>query len=59
VESTGFAYPTFLDASGLPHSGEMITVKRIRKVSNNLEDIITIPSTGITRLHQRQIAAPI
>ena len=42
VESTGFYEPTFLDASGLPHSDEMSTVERIRKVGNQLEDIITI-----------------
>jgi hypothetical protein len=42
VESTGFNDRTFLDASGLPHSDEMSTVERIRKVGNQLEDIITI-----------------
>ena len=42
VESTGFIDRTFLDASGLPHSDEMSTVERIRKVGNQLEDIITI-----------------
>jgi hypothetical protein len=42
VESAGFNERTFLDASGLPHSDEMRTVERIRKVGNQLEDIITI-----------------
>jgi len=42
VESTGFAFNTFLDASGLPHGDEMTTVERIRKVGNQLEDVITI-----------------
>jgi len=42
VESSGFNERTFLDASGLPHSDEMNTVERIRKVGNQLEDIITI-----------------
>ena len=42
VESAGFNDRTFLDASGLPHSDEMTTVERIRKVSNQLEDVITI-----------------
>ena len=42
VESTGFNDRTFLDASGLPHSDQMSTVERIRKVGNRLEDIITI-----------------
>jgi hypothetical protein len=42
VESIGFNERTFLDASGLPHSDEMSTVERIRKVGKQLEDIITI-----------------
>jgi len=42
VESAGFSDRTFLDASGLPHSDEMTTVERIRKVGNQLEDVITI-----------------
>ena len=42
VESAGFNEWTFLDASGLPHGDEMTTVERIRKVSNQLEDVITI-----------------
>jgi hypothetical protein len=42
VESAGFNEWTFLDASGLPHSDEMTTIERIRKVGKQLEDIITI-----------------
>jgi len=42
VESAGFNEWTFMDASGLPHSDEMTTVERIRKVGNQLEDVITI-----------------
>jgi hypothetical protein len=42
VESAGFNEWTFLDASGLPHSDEMTTVEHIRKIGNQLEDIITI-----------------
>jgi hypothetical protein len=42
VESTGFFYPTFMDATGLPHSEEMKTIERIRKVGRQLQDTITI-----------------
>ena len=42
VETIGFAYNTFLDATGLPHGEEMSTVERIRKIGNELEDVITI-----------------
>jgi hypothetical protein len=42
VESAGFNEWTFLDASGLPHSDEMTTAERIRKIGNQLEDVITI-----------------
>jgi hypothetical protein len=42
VESAGFNDVTFLDASGLPPSDEMTTVERIRRVGNQLEDVITI-----------------
>src|SRR6516225_5426760 len=34
VETIGFAYNTFLDATGLPHGEEMSTVERIRKIGN-------------------------
>ncbi len=42
VESAGFNDVTFLDATGLPHSDEMRTLERIRKVGDRLEDVITI-----------------
>ena len=42
VETIGFFEKTFLDASGLPHSDEMTTLERIRKVGRELEDIVTI-----------------
>jgi hypothetical protein len=42
VESIGFSFPTFMDATGLPHSEEMKTIERIRKVGSQLEDTITI-----------------
>ena len=42
VDTAGFNDRTFLDASGLPHGDDMRTVERIRKVGNQLEDIITI-----------------
>src|SRR5499427_1436797 len=42
VESAGFNEWTFLDASGLPHSDEMTAVEHIRRIGNQLEDIITI-----------------
>jgi hypothetical protein len=42
VQSIGFNDRTFLDATGLPHSDEMITTERIRKTGDQLEDIVTI-----------------
>jgi hypothetical protein len=42
VESNGYNDRTFMDASGLPHSESMSTVERIRKIGNQLEDVITI-----------------
>ena len=43
VESAGFNEKTFLDATGAPHTDEMRTVERIRKISpTQLEDVITI-----------------
>jgi hypothetical protein len=47
VETIGFFEKTFLDASGLPHSDEMTTVERIRKVGRELEDIIRIHDPGM------------
>jgi hypothetical protein len=43
VETAGFNEKTFLDATGAPHTDEMKTVERIRKISpTELEDVITI-----------------
>jgi hypothetical protein len=47
VESTGFNDRTFLDATGLPHSEDMSTVERIRKIAGGLEDVITIHDPGM------------
>jgi hypothetical protein len=43
VETAGFNEKTFLDATGAPHTDELRTLERIRKVSpTQLEDVITI-----------------
>jgi len=43
VETAGFNEKTFLDASGAPHTDELRTVERIRRISpTELEDVITI-----------------
>jgi len=42
VQSNGFKDDTFLDSTGLPHSDKMVTTERIRKIGNQLEDVITI-----------------
>jgi hypothetical protein len=43
VETAGFNEKTFVDASGAPHTDEMRTLERIRKISpTQLEDVITI-----------------
>ncbi|HEY6258604.1 MAG TPA: hypothetical protein VIY51_22705 [Xanthobacteraceae bacterium] len=43
VESAGFKEKTFLDATGAPHTDELRTVERIKKISpTQLEDVITI-----------------
>jgi hypothetical protein len=43
VDSAGFNEKTFLDATGAPHTDEMRTTERIRKISpTELEDVITI-----------------
>ena len=43
VESAGFKENTFLDATGAPHTDELRTTERIRKISpTELEDVITI-----------------
>jgi hypothetical protein len=43
VESAGFKENTFIDATGAPHTDELHTVERIRKISpTQLEDVITV-----------------
>src|SRR6266850_6236330 len=43
VESAGFNEKTFVDATGAPHSDEMRTVERIRKISpTQLEIVVTV-----------------
>src|SRR5579871_508994 len=43
VETAGFNEKTFLDATGAPHTDEMRTLERIRKISpTQIEDVVTI-----------------
>ena len=43
VESAGFKENSFVDATGAPHTDELRTLERIRKVSpTQLEDVITV-----------------
>src|ERR1700728_1525276 len=43
VDSAGFNEKTFIDATGAPHTDEMRTTERIRRISpTQLEDVITI-----------------
>ena len=43
IETAGFNEKTWLDATGAPHSWQMRTVERIRKLDDNtLENVITI-----------------
>ncbi len=44
IETAGFNEKTFLDATGAPHSDQMTTVERIRKINGGkqLEDVVTI-----------------
>jgi hypothetical protein len=43
VESAGFNDKTFIDATGAPHSDQMRTVERIRKINpKQLETVITV-----------------
>ena len=42
IQSNGFNDQTFLDSSGLPHSDRLVTTERVRKVGNQLEDVVTI-----------------
>jgi hypothetical protein len=42
IESNSFNDQTFLDATGLPHSDKLVTTERVRKIGNQLEDVVTI-----------------
>jgi hypothetical protein len=42
IQSTGFNNQTFLDSSGLPHSDQLLTTERVRRIGNQLEDVVTI-----------------
>jgi hypothetical protein len=43
IETAGFNEKTFVDATGAPHTDEMRTTERIRRISpTQLEDVITI-----------------
>jgi hypothetical protein len=43
IETAGFNEKTFVDATGAPHSDEMRTTERIRRISpTQLEDVITV-----------------
>jgi hypothetical protein len=42
IQSIGFNDETFLDATGLPHSDMLITTERVRRIGNQLEDVVTI-----------------
>jgi hypothetical protein len=43
VETAGFNERTFVDATGAPHTDELRTLERIRKVSpTELEDVVTV-----------------
>ena len=42
IETAGFNEKTYLDATGAPHSDQMTTVERVRKVGRQLEDVVTV-----------------
>jgi hypothetical protein len=44
IETAGYNDQTFLDATGAPHSDQMTTLERIRKISGGkqLEDMVTV-----------------
>lgn len=42
VQSNGFNDDSFLDSTGLPHSDQMVTTERIRRIGGQVEDVITI-----------------
>ena len=49
IESAGFNEKTFLDNSGAPHTDQLRTVERIRKINGGkeLEDVVTIHDPGV------------
>jgi hypothetical protein len=42
IRSVGFNDQTFLDSSGLPHGDQLETTERVRRIGNQLEDLLTI-----------------
>jgi hypothetical protein len=43
IQSAGFNGGTFLDATGAPHTDELVTTERVRKIGpTELEDVITV-----------------
>jgi hypothetical protein len=44
IETAGFNEETFLDATGAPHSDQLTTLERIRRISGGkqLEDVVTV-----------------
>ena len=49
IETAGFNEKTFLDNSGAPHTDQLKTVERIRKINGGkeLEDVVTIHDPGV------------
>jgi hypothetical protein len=49
IETAGFNEMTFLDNSGAPHTDQLRTVERIRKINGGkeLEDVVTIHDPGV------------
>jgi hypothetical protein len=49
VETAGFNEKTYLDNSGAPHTDQLRTVERIRKINGGkeLEDVVTIHDPGV------------
>ena len=49
IETAGFNEKTFLDNSGAPHTDQLHTVERIRKINGGkeLEDVVTIHDPGV------------
>jgi hypothetical protein len=49
IETAGFNEQTFLDNSGAPHTDQLRTVERIRKINGGkeLEDVVTIHDPSV------------